>query len=270
MSQVENYLNQEEARVLAKVGLDTIIRYKDLGLLRVYDIGGEEKFSEEDIKLLFNSRISQAESSSMASSSSVKTSHISSKNETRNTEKGEAASIHSHPEDSELPKLSTIIKDKIIKTGSGKDEDKTCTEEAKILQNERKKSLIQNVSYLNEGSGKEESQNKDRLDHQSQGSQHSREVTALHDISSIELLELTRSLKDQLEIVKDERNWLRRRIEKLEAQVEREQMILISETETVRSMVLQREAIEKRKSPWAFLLSWTRPQEETDKSPLVK
>ncbi|MCB0325424.1 MAG: hypothetical protein KDD69_17700 [Bdellovibrionales bacterium] len=62
-----------------------------------------------------------------------------------------------------------------------------------------------------------------------------------------ELIEINKGLRAQLDMVKEERDWLRQRIEKLEARSEREQMLLLSESETVRSLI---EPQRRRDSFW--------------------
>ncbi len=73
----------------------------------------------------------------------------------------------------------------------------------------------------------------------------------------VELLQLNQALREQLEMVKEERDWLRARQERLEARSEREQMLLLSESETVRSLINQR--MEKKRPFWAFALPWNNP-----------
>jgi hypothetical protein len=58
--------------------------------------------------------------------------------------------------------------------------------------------------------------------------------TATIDVENI-------NLKQQVEILKEERDWLRRRVEQLELRSEREQMLLLSESETVRRLVNKNE-----------------------------
>lgn len=66
-----------------------------------------------------------------------------------------------------------------------------------------------------------------------------------------ELLEVNKGLRRQVEMLREERNWLRERIEKLEARSEREQMLLLSESENLRSaMSLAGTSFWKRALPW--------------------
>lgn len=66
-----------------------------------------------------------------------------------------------------------------------------------------------------------------------------------------ELVEINKGLRRQVEMLREERNWLRERIEKLEARSEREQMLLLSESENLRSaMSLAGTSFWKRALPW--------------------
>ena len=69
-----------------------------------------------------------------------------------------------------------------------------------------------------------------------------------------ELLEANRSLREQIQMLKDEREWLRQRVEKFESRTERDQMLLISENDTVKTLIHQ--IPEKRRSFWSFALPW--------------
>ena len=64
------------------------------------------------------------------------------------------------------------------------------------------------------------------------------------------LLEMNQNLREQIEILKEERNWLRQRLEKLETRSEREQMLLLAESETVRALVSQRQEHTKKRVSW--------------------
>lgn len=69
------------------------------------------------------------------------------------------------------------------------------------------------------------------------------------DRDSFELLELNQSLRDQIQMLREERDWLRKRVEVLEVRGERDQMLLISEARTVQNL------LPERKSPFRFFSS---------------
>lgn len=65
------------------------------------------------------------------------------------------------------------------------------------------------------------------------------------------IIEVNKGLREQIQILRDERDWLRRRIEQLEARSEREQMLLLSESETIRNLVSR-----DKRSFWQRALPW--------------
>jgi hypothetical protein len=208
------FLTTEEASLTAKVSLETITKYKELGLLRAFRVNGQEQFTEDEIKLVFNSR-RKTEIKDIPQQLTDSTEHAQIK-ETQN-EKNE-----------EPPTLKEILSETNVLNNSNE-----ATENTKNFYKSEFK--IENTNVI---------RNNNNADYR-----------GTFDIPSIELLELTRTLKDQLETVKEERNWLRRRVEKLESSIEREQMIAISKTETLRNLVDQSK---QNKNPWSFLLPWNK------------
>ncbi|MBP9837449.1 MAG: hypothetical protein KBC84_01915 [Proteobacteria bacterium] len=71
--------------------------------------------------------------------------------------------------------------------------------------------------------------------------------------TTVELLEINKSLRDQIQILREERDWLRERIEKLESRSEREQMLMLSESENLRSMInLNKKSFLQKTLPWLY------------------
>ena len=70
---------------------------------------------------------------------------------------------------------------------------------------------------------------------------------------NLRLKEQVQTLEHQIVLIKEDRDWLRGRLEKFELRSEREQMLLLSERENIRSLVNQ---IQKRRSFWSFALPW--------------
>jgi ubiquinone biosynthesis protein UbiJ len=60
--------------------------------------------------------------------------------------------------------------------------------------------------------------------------------------------------EQEISQLRDERNWLRTRIERLEEKGERDQILLLSETQIVRQMIEQQES--KKRSPIRAALNW--------------
>lgn len=213
------FLTAEEAAACANISEETIFKYKELGLLRAFRVNGQEQYREDEIRMIFNARMKAAQHS---------VEHVASK----------------------TPEATVSLKETIQKSDEA---NKNSEEELPTLHD-----------ILREDTPLAASIEKSSTDTQNQGTHTQAEFVKNRenapdfrsfDIPSIELLELTRSLKDQLETVKEERNWLRRRVEKLEASIEREQMIAISKTESLRNLIEQRSTT---KSSWSFLLPWNK------------
>ncbi len=68
---------------------------------------------------------------------------------------------------------------------------------------------------------------------------------------STDLMETNQALREQIQMLREERDWLRTRLEQLEARSEREQMLLMSESETIRSLI-GKQPIKR----WSFSLPW--------------
>lgn len=77
--------------------------------------------------------------------------------------------------------------------------------------------------------------------------------------NSFDLLDLNRSLRDQIQMLKEERDWLRKRVENLEGRSERDQMLLISESQNVKSL------LPKKGGFWMFALPWLRNTNSSEK-----
>ncbi len=237
------FLTCKEAALSASVGEETILKYKELGLLRSFRVNGQEQYREDEIKLIFNSKKKfQAKQNSP---------HV-------QTEKIKLTSQNAQQPSEELPTLSEILAGEILAR-------ETLTSE--ILTEDR---LAENSSQ--HITTKEQVDNSKQLPNDDQQASYPTEFvknrentqeSAVFDIPSIELLELTRSLKDQLEMIKEERNWLRRRVEKLESSIEREQMLAISKTETIRNLI---DHTKTQKKSWSFFLPWNKSNELTNQT----
>lgn len=78
------------------------------------------------------------------------------------------------------------------------------------------------------------------------------EIQRLHNLLSIQERILD-SKDDEIADLKNQRSWLRERIEKLEEKSDRDQILLLSETQTIRRLISLQE---NRKSPVKQLLEW--------------
>lgn len=73
------------------------------------------------------------------------------------------------------------------------------------------------------------------------------------------LIQINKQLQKQLKELKEERDWLKKRIEVLETRSEREQMLSLSDSETIRRLINQQT---KKKSFWTMSIPWFGSQEE--------
>ena len=89
--------------------------------------------------------------------------------------------------------------------------------------------------------------------------------TLLNEAATTELTTINQGLLDKIELLREERDWLRQRVEKLEARADREQMLLLSESETVKRLLDKRDA-EPKRSFWSRALSWSGLISEPKKS----
>lgn len=86
--------------------------------------------------------------------------------------------------------------------------------------------------------------------------------TALRALSlspnTIELYEVNGLLREQLQAVKQERDWLRERLEKLEVRTERDQMLMLTNSDTVRTLLRQSDEAKKKRGFFSGLIPWMR------------
>ena len=95
------------------------------------------------------------------------------------------------------------------------------------------------------------------------------EVTKLRSIVTLQerLLDLRDS---QLKDLKEEREWLRSRIERLDEKSDRDQLLLLSETQTIRKLVTNSQS---NRTGFRAALEWLgvlEPQNNTGNSPLIE
>lgn len=81
----------------------------------------------------------------------------------------------------------------------------------------------------------------------------SEEVNRLRNLLALQERILD-SKDDEIADLRNQRTWLRERIEKLEEKSDRDQILLLSETQTIRSLIAYQES---RKSTFRQLLEWT-------------
>ena len=128
------------------------------------------------------------------------------------------------------------------------------TEDASLSSGDKEKAEpVKTAAEAPEGSGASEKPDASLED--KEGDQSKVESKAAENTSSKEtyLLQLVDTLKESVELLREERDWLRQRIEHLEYRGEREQMLLLAESETVRRLIGKpswTERLKKLEIPW--------------------
>jgi hypothetical protein len=248
-------LDETQAASLAGVTVDTIHRYRDFGLLRVVDKDGRDFFEEVDIRNLFytkkqsqgQSQVSdqvtpaeeQKESAEPIQSSSIEPNSNSFGLEFELEESGEPSDTSS----------SNSVEDESSNSLDDRSNDNSSSKitENFFSQSEQKSSSQVIVDERPVSSLKTENRSDKQSDEAFPSTFPDSERDALN--------ELNMTLKEQLETVRQERDWLRQRIERLETRSEREQMLLLTESQTLKS-VLADSGYRKTESFWRKALPW--------------
>jgi DNA-binding transcriptional MerR regulator len=204
------YLPLDQSALLAKVTPETILQYEKFGLLSSKLEGDKKFYSKRDLSSVFRSTMSSS------SGSYVSGSENSAQTKIQTTEKS-VASEQINPTQSQ-PQMNSL---------------KAETSTEKSIPEQSASSLNSQIeTSFQSNSGTTSSAPSARIE------------------SSYELLQLMGSLKDQIQMLKDERDWLRTRVEKLETRSSRDQVLLLSESRTVRSLVQSRKGLLSRALPW--------------------
>ncbi len=200
----DKLLTEVESSNLAGVGIDTLNKYSEIGLLDTIVKENQKFYYENDIKTLFYAQLK------------VRTTPV---QETK------------EPEEPPSEVKATAIVENIVNNDSAPIEQQATEETANTSQKDSQEKIAVN--------SENEKSNTPMLNSDN------------FFPSSLELLEINKSLKEQIQILREDRNWLRERIEKLETRSEREQMLLLSESENLRSMI----KVNKR-TFWEKALPW--------------
>ncbi len=259
MSENEQLLSINESADIAGVSTETLEQYRDFGLLEAVVENEMTRFRESDIRTLFYTKLRKEELSEKAPEESPKESTDS---DTASTLQ-QAAPITAPPKSNssddedlqEPPTLEQILAEHAaskleaanveveVVESSEKEEVVSATAEEKIEEVEAEEFHGEAVSTLGESI---------------EISSTSAFVPSSPDA---DLIELTKGLREQIEMLKEERSWLRERVEKLESRSERDQMLLLSENETVRSLLGSANTRPQRVSFWRKALPFLTGQE---------
>lgn len=253
-------LDEDKAACLAGVTVDTIHRYRDFGLLRVIDKEGAEFFDERDIRNLFYTK-KQAQGQDAGSE---ETSEAEAPLEMRGADHGEGPN-EPHPE-SDLPPLiqNDSVRTDELDDGAQKQEVAAASPELAEARAQAESSA-RDIASKYFGRGMQLSSNgaafsplnTQNAASASEQSGKSNEAFPANfpDTEREALTQQNLSLKEQLEVLRQERDWLRQRVERLETRSEREQMLLLTESQTLKS-VLAESGFGKTQSFWKKALPW--------------
>lgn len=245
-----NTCSEHEATILAGVSSKTLKRFHESGYLHVLpDSDGSPLYSREEILEIFGSSECVVHTDSPPS---YPTSPASSDDSNeRETERAVALEGKSCTSSSSKPSndYSPCGAEEHGELSSDTGESVPCDLEDPTLPNKSDPSVMQSPKM----------ESFDRLVSAS-------ELERLQNLISIQEKMLD-SKEDEIADLKNQRAWLRERIERLEEKGERDQILLLSETQTIRSLISYQE---NKRSPVRQLLEWmglAKPEEaETSKS----
>lgn len=221
----DKLLSEEDSAELAGVSIDTIRRFRQFGLLSAASQDGAPQYLEQEITSLFHIDGAPV--------------HVRAQTQQLEGQLSERA----EPQLKVIPGGGTVLEfnqqtPTTEPTLENKDDNSPLTERAAsagrvgdaafhpTAPSETSPSLVQTSTTDSERSWSS-----------AVPEQHNAQVA----FSDRELLEHNRMLQEQINSLKEERDWLRERLEKLETFSQREQMLLLSNSETIRTLLIQRE-----------------------------
>jgi len=245
---MKQYFTELEAASAAGVSPDTIREFISLGVLRLQDGQGDTKFLVRD-DLLAAFHTLKAEET-LAEPTAARPP----------TEETTTSRLQNGPTKQAIPEQA-ILEQAILERADPEQHQLEQPQNGASLEEtvhsieatEPTTSTSQSVESQQASSPQREQAapstpiNSDRI----QQSSSAVEGEALIEHRSFELLDLNCSLREQIEMLKQERDWLRKRVEILEVRSERDQLLLLSETKTVQKLLPS-----PKKSFWAFALPW--------------
>lgn len=229
----EPLCSEQEAARIAGVSLRTLLRFSEAGYLTLYSQSdGSHKYQRAQIQEIFG----------LSASTSQRA-----------------------PEAASHPGMVTAESVEIFEQGKeecniSSDVDSSCAVEASAFEQE---SIISSSNSgrtisTNTASANTASANDPQI------------ATLVDEINRLRNLmalqeRILDSKDDEIADLRNQRAWLRERIEKLEEKSDRDQILLLSETQTIRSLIAYQES---RKSTFRQLLEWTGLVRDSSSAPL--
>jgi len=265
-------LTEEESAQIAEVSIDTIRKYRDCGLLDPIIKDNSTFFQELDIRTLFYAKFKEREQRTDSANTRTIDIALSPTPPVTTTTVSLTTPVSEAVDTSQLESAAKAEADSQIKNGSDAAPPRNQSIELTQPLPERSEEKAQDDPFVIElGSESELRSHSEpimppeggfmRSPETQESPISSRESATQGSGSALpaanELLEINKSLREQIQILRDERDWLRERIEKLESRSEREQMLLLSESENVRKLISS-----SKKSFWQRALPWLNPGNE--------
>jgi DNA-binding transcriptional MerR regulator len=259
MSQSEQFLTIDESAEIAGVTRETLVQYRDFGLLDAQDEGGTIRFRESDIRTLFYTKLKKQEQKAPPAAAEKpaqstipplpksETSRVRDEDPDANVEPPTLEQILAQHEAEQVAAASSLDTENSAPfPEAGQVEGVAAASDEQLVSSEHEKRISDDTDARIEAGEAEEVTSS--LNDKIEVSSHvpARSTTS----ASPDLIEITKGLREQIEMLKDERTWLRERVEKLEARTERDQMLLLSENETVRSLLEPGRVSHSRFSFW--------------------
>ncbi len=248
MSLSEKLLSAEESAARAGVSVETILMFERCGLLEPVVSEGKKLYQELDIRTVFYSRLKQQEQAAGKSVAGPPEEAPKANSTPEGDALSAAATTYSDafasPRPESLEALSGITSEELHPanpTTPPAAPEPLAERPARTDAAKRSDAVSQTDSFGPESSLQTESPK-----------------TSVPESdpllpSSNQLIEVNKGLREQIQVLRDERDWLRSRVENLENRSEREQMLLLSESETIRRLVT---SPDRKRGFWQRALPW--------------
>ncbi len=242
MSGSSRLLSEVESASIAGVSIETIRQFRGCGLLDPVKEDGVERFREIDIKTLFYSRTKSNDVASSTDSAVDIAAH-----EAAKPQRNGAGTLSAPPAPAPLDSAST----QALQSGPAV-QSISSSQTSPVADSTQVKSVVPSETGSpnpETGASPTELKSETATDSESE-----KLLPVPSSLSADYMVEINKGLREQLEILREERDWLRARVEKLETRSEREQMLLLSESENIRKLIQQGE--QQRRPTWLRGLPW--------------